>query len=55
MTAGDLRGGAALVLAGLFAAEPVTVRGFEYVQRGYENLPENLCRLGAEITECGIV
>lgn len=55
VTAGDLRGGAALVLAGLFAAEPVTVRGFEYVQRGYENLPENLCRLGAEITECGIV
>lgn len=50
VTAGDLRGGAALVLAGLFADAPVTVEGCKYIQRGYENLPENLCRLGAVIS-----
>ena len=51
VTAGDLRGGAALVLAGLFADCPVTVNGYEYIQRGYEDLPENLCRLGAVVTK----
>lgn len=53
VTAGDLRGGAALVLAGLFADEPVTVRGCMYIRRGYENLPGDLRTLGAEIVECG--
>ena len=51
VTAGDLRGGAALVLAGLFSDSPVTVNGYEYIQRGYEDLPENLCRLGAVVTK----
>lgn len=55
VTAGDLRGGAALVLAGLFADEPVTVDGYGYIKRGYEDLPENLCRLGAIVTECGVL
>ncbi len=52
VTAGDLRGGAALVLAGLFADEPVTVNGCCYIRRGYEDLPGDLRMLGAEITAC---
>ena len=51
VTAGDLRGGAALVVAGLFADEPVMVRQCHYIHRGYENLAGDLCRLGAVITE----
>ena len=51
VTAGDLRGGAALVVAGLFADEPVEVRQCHYIHRGYENLAGDLCRLGAVITE----
>ena len=52
VTAGDLRGGAALMLAGLFADEPVMVKGCEYIRRGYEDLAGDLCRLGARIVEC---
>ena len=51
VTAGDLRGGAALVVAGLFADEPVVVKQCHYIHRGYENLAGDLCRLGAVITE----
>ena len=54
VTASDLRGGAALVLAGLFADEPVTVRGCEYIRRGYENLSGDLRELGARIYECSV-
>ena len=54
VTASDLRGGAALVLAGLFADEPVTVRDCEYIRRGYENLSGDLRELGARIYECSI-
>jgi len=46
----DLRAGAALVLAGLIVPEGITeVSGVEYIDRGYENLVENLTSLGAEI------
>jgi len=46
----DLRGGAALVLAGL-AAEGVTeVRGISLIDRGYYRLDEMLGALGAKIT-----
>lgn len=42
----DLRAGAAMVLAGL-AAEGVTrVSNVQYIDRGYENFPENLTKLG---------
>ena len=51
VTAGDLRGGAALVVAGLFADKPVVVKQCHYIHRGYENLAGDLCRLGAVITE----
>lgn len=46
----DLRAGAALVIAGLTAASGVTeVSGLEYIDRGYDNLVENLVQLGAEV------
>lgn len=45
----DLRGGAALVIAGL-AAEGVTeVSGLHHIDRGYERLEESLNSLGADI------
>ena len=46
----DLRAGAALVVAGLTVAEGVTeITGVEYIDRGYDNLVENLRRLGADV------
>ena len=49
--ASDLRGGAALVVAGL-AAEGVTqVSGLRYIRRGYQDLDRNLRALGADIRE----
>ena len=46
----DLRGGAALVLAGLQAKGKTTVSNIEYILRGYENLDKKLSSLGAKIT-----
>lgn len=49
VTAPDLRGGAALVLAGL-AAEGVTgIRCLDHLDRGYERLVEKLTGLGAQV------
>jgi len=45
----DLRGGAALVLAGLRAEGTTTVNGVTLIERGYEGLCENLIKLGAQI------
>ncbi|WP_141503576.1 UDP-N-acetylglucosamine 1-carboxyvinyltransferase [Paenibacillus luteus] len=48
--AADLRAGAALVVAALTVNDGVTeISGVEYIDRGYDNLVENLCRLGAEV------
>ena len=49
----DLRGGAALVVAGLCAKGRTEVGGVEYIRRGYENLAGNLASLGARIREVG--
>jgi UDP-N-acetylglucosamine 1-carboxyvinyltransferase len=50
VTATDLRAGAALVVAGLTVTEGITeISGVEYIDRGYDNLVENLKRLGADI------
>lgn len=46
----DLRGGAALVIAGLCAKGKTTVNHIEYILRGYENLDKKLRKLGAKIT-----
>ena len=45
----DLRGGAALVLAGLRAEGTTIVNGLSFIERGYEGLCENLRILGAQI------
>ena len=45
----DLRGGAALVLAGMEAEGMTRIKGGEYIVRGYENLEKELENLGAKI------
>lgn len=47
----DLRGAAALVVAGLTADGVTRVSGLEYIQRGYEQLEQVLTGLGAEIKQ----
>ena len=47
----DLRGGAALVLAGLQAEGVTEVGEIQHIKRGYGDLPGDLRRLGAGITE----
>lgn len=45
----DLRGGAALVLAGLMAEGETTVHGISYIDRGYCNFHKELKLLGGDI------
>ncbi len=45
----DLRGGAALVVAGLAAHGATEIRGLHHLDRGYEFMEENLASLGAHI------
>ena len=45
----DLRGGAALVLAGLTAKGITIIENIEYVLRGYENLDKKIRALGGNI------
>ncbi len=48
--AADIRAGGALVVAALAAEGESVITGVEYIQRGYENLPERLQQLGAKIS-----
>ncbi|MDE6155071.1 MAG: UDP-N-acetylglucosamine 1-carboxyvinyltransferase, partial [Eubacterium sp.] len=45
----DLRGGAALVIAGIAAEGETTVRSIEHIDRGYAGLENNFKQLGADI------
>lgn len=45
----DLRAGAAMVLAGLVANGETEVSYIHHIDRGYDNLVEKLCELGADI------
>ncbi len=45
----DLRGGAALVVAGLAAQGETQVGGLHHLDRGYEDIEKNLSMLGADI------
>mgnify|MGYP001186276686 FL=1 len=45
----DLRAGACLVIAGLMANGITEITGIEHIERGYENMPEKLANLGANI------
>lgn len=46
----ELRGGAALVIAGLLACGKTTVRDSGYIDRGYVDICSDLGRLGAKMT-----
>ena len=48
----DLRGGAALVIAALAANGTTEIGKVHHIERGYENLYENLNSLGAVIERC---
>ena len=50
LRATDLRGGAAMVLAGLAAEGETLVLDEGHITRGYEELDGCLCSLGAELT-----
>ena len=50
MNAGDLRGGAALIIAGLMAEGYSEVAGLHHVDRGYEDICGQLQALGARVT-----
>ena len=45
----DIRGGAALVLAGLAARGETELMGVSHIDRGYEELEKKLSQLGAKI------
>ena len=45
----DLRGGAALVLAGLMAEGKTRIAGIEHIERGYEDFAEGIRSLGGNI------
>ncbi len=47
--AAELRGGAALVVAGLAAEGRTTITGGRYIMRGYENICRDLRELGARV------
>ena len=49
VTSPDLRGGAALVIAGLAADGVTAVNDVCHIDRGYENFEENLCLLNADV------
>ncbi|NLP35343.1 MAG: UDP-N-acetylglucosamine 1-carboxyvinyltransferase [Clostridiales bacterium] len=48
----DLRGGAALVIAGLAAEGTTVVQGATSIERGYEDICRDLAALGANIRYC---
>ena len=47
----DLRGGFALILAGMASEGPTVVKEFHHVLRGYENIKEKLKQCGAKLEE----
>lgn len=47
--AADLRGGAALVVAGLAAQGTTEITGLKHLDRGYENIEQSLALLGADV------
>ncbi len=50
VVATDLRAGAAMVAAGLFATGTTTITNVEHILRGYEQIIEKLTGVGAKIT-----
>jgi len=52
VAAADLRGGAALVLAGLAARGETRIDNIEFIERGYCSFHKELRKLGADIDRC---
>jgi UDP-N-acetylglucosamine 1-carboxyvinyltransferase len=50
VVAHDLRGGAALILAGMAAAGETVISNGYYIDRGHSNIDERLRALGADIS-----
>ena len=50
LTAGDLRGGAAMIVAALSAEGETEIFDEEHISRGYDRLDRQLAALGAEIS-----
>ena len=48
----DLRGGAALVLAAMCAEGESAISGVKHIERGYDNLAEDLASLGGAVRLC---
>ncbi|NLD50031.1 MAG: UDP-N-acetylglucosamine 1-carboxyvinyltransferase, partial [Clostridiaceae bacterium] len=51
VTARDLRGGAALILAGLVAEGTTVISSIKHIERGYENIEGKLSGVGALISK----
>ena len=49
VTASDLRGAAALIVAALGAEGVTEISGLNHIDRGYEKIEENLCKIGASV------
>ena len=45
----ELRGGAALVIAALAAKGESIVEGYSFIRRGYEDISQDISRLGGKI------
>ncbi len=52
MTATDLRGGAAMVMAALMAKGTSEIRNIQLIDRGYDDMEGKLSALGADILRC---
>lgn len=52
VTSNDIRAGAAMVLAALCARGETLITDVQYIERGYERLPEKLRKLGASLERC---
>ena len=50
INATDLRGGAALIVAGLIAEGTTTIKDIDFILRGYENIINKLSDVGAKIS-----
>lgn len=50
----DLRGGAALVMAGLVADGTTTISAIHHIDRGYEGFVDKLVSLGADARRCSL-
>ena len=53
MHAADIRAGGALIVGALAAEGQSEIGGMVYVDRGYANLAERLCKLGAAVERMG--